>query len=1327
MLKMNKNRMLFVFAFFLVIFTGCGKPVKEQPDLSVKGISFRDIPGITKDEINAIEALKTQYGSFTCVTNLNTDAFYDRNGEPSGFTIMFYEWLSELFEIPFKLEFREWNDLYREITSGEIDFTIELTDTPERRKIYFMTSPIAQRKTKIFRIAGSEPLENIINSRKPRYVFPMPALLPREIAANTQYDFEVIFVDGPGGAFPLLKSGEADGYISLDTAEAAFDVYGSVVSEDYFPLLFRSSCLLTQREELQPVISVVEKALNKHTLAYLIEMRNAGYQKYLQNKLYTLMTEEERLYIKNNPVIPIAVEHNNYPVSFFDPHTNQWHGIYFDALDEISDMTGLTFEYANGPHTQNMELITKLENGEALIISELYRLEEYKDRFLWSKVPLLNDNYAFVSKSDFHNIGASEISYLHVGVRKNTPYSELFKKMFPYHNNLSEYETQEEAWEALGRGDIDLIFASRRRLVVYTNYYEEIGYKLNLVFNNSFDTSFGFNKDAAILKSIVDKTLYLISIHNISNQWMSTTYDYKHKLIEAQRPWLIGAVIMFSTIIILVSTLLIKSRSTGRHLETLIKQRTNELTLKTSQLQIIIDTLPDGVFCKDVNLKYTLCNKYMADIFGRKLEDMLGNDDIAAIGMSAESMAIANEVDRRVMGEDRRITFEEWLQCADGIMRLFETVKVPLKMNDKIVGILGIGRDMTKRKMMEDEIQLAARAKTVFLANMSHEIRTPLNVIIGLTDLILEDANLSKHIMENLIKISNAGDTLLDIVNDILDFSKIESGKLELNPVDYYMSSLLNDVITLVITRLGEKPITFHLKISDNLPAKLYGDDLRVKQIFTNLLNNAVKYTHHGRIELSVSCTREGVNTWMEVSVSDTGIGIHDEDLKKIFTDYHQVDTKANRNIEGTGLGLSITKRLTEMMDGKINVESEYGKGSKFNLRIKQGFISDTPIGKEIADKLRNFQYADDKRIVTKKLLRLNLSYAKVLVVDDMQTNLDVAAGLLRKYKMQVDCLSSGQDAIERIRDENVIYNAIFMDHMMPGMDGIETADNIRALDTEYARKVPIIALTANAIHGTEEMFYEHGFQAFISKPIDIIEMDSIIRKWVRNELKERAMFPDGLIHTDTEPSEPEAIVSENEGDAELVIEIQGVNTKKGLSFYGGDTDIYLPLLRSYASNTPGVLKKLKSVTKETLLEYVIAVHGLKGTSAGIGAETIREAALNLETISRAGDFEGVLTYNDKLINDTEFIVANVKAWIEQYDAVNVKPRLKAPNREALTLLRQSCEKYDMMGIDKAMSELESFSYEEGADLIAWLKEKIDISEITEAAERLAQYEKESG
>jgi len=1443
---MNKKWTLLVFALILAVLTGCGKTTKKQFDSTNKITSFRDVPGITQYEITTIETFQKKNISFVYGMSPSTEAFIGKDGEIHGYSALFCDWLSELFGIPFKTVLYNWGDLMKGLENGEIDFTGELMITSERRKSFFMTSPIAERSLKIFRIRDSDPLDEILwLKRKPRYAFLEGSVLNVDVVQNAGYNFETVFIEDYNTAYSMLKSGKIDAYFGMDTSDAAFAEFGDVVTEDFYPLIFKSACLAAKNAELKPFINIVEKALNKQTLDYLTKLYLEGHQQYLAKKLNNMLTEEEKTYLQNNSVIPVAMEIDNYPICFFDANTNQWDGIFCDTLEEITRLTGVKFERVNDQNAHHSDLITMLENGKALIIPELFRLKEYEGRFLWSDVPLVEDTFAFLSKSDDRNIAISQIPNIVIGVRKNSIYSEFLKKMFPDHRFLKEYDTQEEVWNALKRDDVEIIFACNRRLITYTNYYEEAGYKLNLILNYNFDSSLGYNKNAAVLKSIADKAIGIINVNNISNQWMHKSYDYRQKLAEAQRPWFIGAAVLFLIVLALTLFFLQKSRSFGKHLEKVVKRRTSELSYKTSQLQMMLDSipdlmfckdnelrytqcnklfeefigvpekdligktdedgswlttdsekkisiveksvlkeknvvkfeeyvsssvsgkgsyfetvkapliqdgnvvgimciardisgrktmakeialqtsllktiinsLPDGVFCKNLDLKYTLCNKYMADLFGKKMYEILGYDDVHALGFSKETAEIANAADRAAVNERRQVSFEEKLLCADGVERYFETVKVPLILDGEIVGILGIGRDITLRKAMEREVRAASEAKSDFLANMSHEIRTPLNVIIGLTDLVLEDDTLSRSVTENLIKINNAGNTLLSIVNDILDFSKIESGKLKISPVEYYMSSLLNDVITLVVTRIGEKPVTFNLSIPDDLPNKLYGDDLRVKQILTNLLSNSAKYTHRGSIELKVDCKRDGGNVWMYISVTDTGIGIHEEDIKKLFLDYFQVDAKANRNIEGTGLGLPITKKLVEMMDGEITAESEYGKGTTFSLRIKQGYYDDTPIGAEVAEKLRSFRYTDDKRLATKRLVRLNLSYARVLVVDDMQTNLDVAAGLLRKYKMQVDCSDNGMEAIERIRTGTPVYNAVFMDHMMPKMDGIETADRIRALSTEYAKKLPIIALTANAIHGTEQMFYDHDFQAFISKPIDIMELDSVIRKWVRDEEKEKELGTNVFLTPETS--------SEDDKTANIKIEIQGVDTERGLSLYGGDKKIYLELLRSYVSNTPVNLNKLKTVSEDTLPSYVIAVHGVKGTSAGIGAETIREAALNLENLSRAGDYKRVMSLNDKLIKDTETVVESVKAWLEQYDALNAKPVQKAPDLEVLARLKKCCENFDMSGIDKAMAELESADYEEGADLVKWLKNKIVISEITEAAARIAQYEKE--
>jgi signal transduction histidine kinase/AmiR/NasT family two-component response regulator len=426
-----------------------------------------------------------------------------------------------------------------------------------------------------------------------------------------------------------------------------------------------------------------------------------------------------------------------------------------------------------------------------------------------------------------------------------------------------------------------------------------------------------------------------------------------------------------------------------------------------------------------------------------------------------------------------------------------------LSVTAAITASIIIRKSFKEVALLKEMAESNSRAKSVFLANMSHEMRTPMNVIIGLTDLLLEDDKPDK-IKETLGKINTAGNTLMGIINDVLDISKVEAGRMELMPVKYDVASLLNDIITLNMIRIEEKPIVFKLDIYNDLPSSLFGDDLRVKQILNNLLSNAFKYTKKGTVVLDLNCRHDGNNVWVSICVSDTGIGIRREDIEKLFSDFNQVDTKANRAIEGTGLGLSITKKLVELMDGDISVESEYGKGSAFRVRFRQGFVTEKHIDKETLESLRNFQYLDKQKRKNEKLTRSDLSYARVLVVDDFQTNLDVALGMLRKYKMQVDCVTSGRESIALITAGVPVYDAVFMDHMMPGMDGIEATKLIRALDTEYAKRIPIIAMTANVVAGNEKMFLDSGFDAFLPKPFNVMLLDSIVQRWVRDKEKEQ-------------------------------------------------------------------------------------------------------------------------------------------------------------------------------------------------------------------------------
>jgi signal transduction histidine kinase/CheY-like chemotaxis protein len=388
----------------------------------------------------------------------------------------------------------------------------------------------------------------------------------------------------------------------------------------------------------------------------------------------------------------------------------------------------------------------------------------------------------------------------------------------------------------------------------------------------------------------------------------------------------------------------------------------------------------------------------------------------------------------------------------------------------------------------------ASRAKSQFLATMSHEIRTPLNAVIGLSEIELQNKTPSSS-RENIIQIHQSGASLLGIINEILDISKIEAGSFELIPAEYETASFINDTVNLNMVRLGSKPINFVLKINGDFPAKLIGDELRVKQVLNNLLSNAIKYTDEGTVTLVIACSaRSDTTVRLIFTVQDTGMGIRAEDMGKLFTSYSQLDTGANRRIEGTGLGLAITKNLVEMMGGRISVESEYGKGSVFTAEIIQGVDNASVLGEEAAEALSNFRYASERK--GKNIVPAWLPHVHVLVTDDLPANLLVARGLLDPYGMRVDTAASGREAVEMVK--NHTYDIIFMDHMMHEMDGVETLTAIRKVDG-YAH-TPIIALTANALRGMREFYLEKGFQDYLSKPISPEALDKIINKFTGDQ-----------------------------------------------------------------------------------------------------------------------------------------------------------------------------------------------------------------------------------
>jgi len=966
--------MLF-FMILFAIFPGCKIPKSQSSDklkysyARYSHISYRNIPGVTAEDILAVEKLKEQRDYFVYSVLPTTESFRDANGNIGGFFALFCEWLSGLFEIPFIPTFVEWDDYLATLANFEADFTGHFPATPERLQTYYMTSAIAMHTIRSFRLVGSVPLETIAEIRPLRFAFIEETSIIEQVASMFQEGaFEIILAKNIDEIHSMLVSGEADVFYSEEVTEASFDVYGDTIAKDFLPPILSPVSLATQNPELEPIILIVQKALDDGAFGFLVDLYKLGEQQYRKHKLYMMLNEEERAYLKESPVIPFAAEHYDYPISFYNKYEKEWQGIYFDVINQVSELTGLSFKLVNDYRAEWPELLRLLESGEAYMISELLPTEERREKgFLWADIPSIVDRYALLSKSETPNVTLKEVGNMRVAMARGTAYAEVFLRWFPEHQYTLEFESSDDCFEALDKGEVDLVISSQRRLLAITNYYEFPGYKANLVLERSSESFIGFNKDKAILCSIFSKALWLVDIKGISEQWMLRTHDYKGKIAQAQRPWLIGSSLLLLCILLLLLIVLFMKRTVELRLEALVQKRTAE----------------------------------------------------------AES---------------------------------------------------------------------ANQAKSSFLATMSHEIRTPLNAIIGMTA-IYKTAESIERKDYTLGKIEDASKHMLRIVNDVLDMSKIEANKLELLKLEFSFGKMLQKVTSVISFKVDEKKQKLIVNVDKNIPVLLVGDDQRLVQVIMNLIGNAVKFTpEKGEIRLNAAILgkTDGICE-LRIEVADTGIGIAPDQHKRLFDPFEQAETGTSRKFGGTGLGLVISKRIVELMGGKIWIESELGKGARFIFTIKAQEGKDRRATPR-EDKPEQLERHKD-----------DFSGKRLLLVEDVEINREILLTLLEDSGLMIDCAENGKEALDMVKSSPQKYNAIFMDIQMPLLDGYEATRQIRAMELELGsgslnkpnQRIPIIAMTANVFKEDIDTCFSAGMDDHLGKPIDIDEVFGKLRKYL--------------------------------------------------------------------------------------------------------------------------------------------------------------------------------------------------------------------------------------
>ena len=548
-----------------------------------------------------------------------------------------------------------------------------------------------------------------------------------------------------------------------------------------------------------------------------------------------------------------------------------------------------------------------------------------------------------------------------------------------------------------------------------------------------------------------------------------------------------------------------------------------------------------------------------------------------------------------------------------------------------------------KHKIQEaaDAAIAAGEAKSQFLAQMSHEIRTPINAVLGMNEMILRESG-DESILEYADNIKSAGNTLLSLINSILDFSKIEDGKMELSPVRYELAPLVNDLVVSITGRARKKDLKFFVDVDENLPSVLFGDDVRVSQIIMNLLTNAVKYTDEGQVRLSIMCgkiTSYG-KVMLKVSVSDTGIGIREDEIGKMFESFERLDTTRNRNIEGTGLGMSIVTKLLEMMGSYLKVDSVYGRGSTFSFDLIQDVADPTPIGNYEEYLARTSRDRDEEKTI-------NAPGAKILVVDDNDMNLKVAKSLFRLCGITPVTASSGFEAIDIMAENS--FDIVFLDHMMPKMDGIETLDELKRRSL-IPVKTTMIVLTANAVVGAREHYLESGFDDYLSKPIDIKELLDKLFTYLPERAYEKPQEQDEVPVEENGSGTPDIMEFSPEGE-ECVgnsydlnkLKEYGIDTAAGIKYCADDPEMYFEILDDYTNEYGEKVKGLKeNFDKGDWKEYRVLIHAVKSTSKTMGINDLYDMALALELAAKTDDADYIQKNHEKTMERyrevTEFI-----------------------------------------------------------------------------------------
>ena len=1082
-----------VFVLLSAMFLGCERTTPERHGESLRYAYFQDIPKITKEEIEAVEDLLRQRDRFVYGMLPSTEAFYNEKNEIRGYSALFCEWLTELFGIQFEVSIYEWDDLLAGLKSGKIDFAGDLTATDERRQNGFiMSGTIANRTLKSYRLDAVEPIDNIRKTRVPRFAFLGDTTTIHEVAAVVRYEYEIILVHDFNVAYDKLKSGEADAFITEETVEAAFIDRRDIVVEEFLPLIYSSVSLTTQNQALEPIISIVQKALDGGITRYLTELYTQGHNEYAKYKLFTMFTEEELDYIANHPTVMFAAEYENYPMSFYNKREKEWQGIVFDVLQEVKKLTGISFELANGPEAEWPELLKMLDDGKVSFVSELIRTPVREGNYLWPDTILLSDNYALISKSDFPNLTVNEIQYVRVGLPRNTAYAEIFNSWFPYHSNTIIYEGSDIAFNALANDNADMIMSSQYKLLALTNYQELTGYKANVIFNHAVDSTFGFNINEAVLCGIVEKVLTVVDTEGIAGQWARKTYDYRTKLAQARLPWAIGATAL-AFLFLIAFLFLLKNRNEGKKLDKLVKLRTLELKVASqakseflsrmsheirTPLNAIIGMINIGMSTDDVEKKDYCFSR--ADNASKHLLGII-NDILDMSKIEADKFELSYN----------KFDFEQMLVNVTNVVNVRAEEKrqnLVIKLNKNIPAYITgdeLRLSQVIANLLTNAIKFSPENGTIKLA-------------VETTEGNGDEVTLKFEVVDNGIGISpEQQERLFTSFNQAdADISQKFGGTglglaiskriVELMDGKIWVESELGKGAKFIFTiKVKKADGKVHTTLSEtinreNLRILAVDDAEDVREYFTNCME-----AHN------LPCDVANGGPQAIHMIKNAG----DKPYNIFFVDWQMPDMN----------GIELTKKIKEI-NGDNSVVTMISL-TDWNTIEKEAvsagvksFIPKPLFPSALINVINECLGVEPKKVQSKnESLKRRHDYSEhtILIAEDVEINREIMSAILEETGISVDFAEDGKLAVLRFSEAPEKYSLILMDVNMPEMDGYAATRAIRALDFIQAKNIPIIAMTSNVFKEDIEKCLESGMNDHTGKPIDTDALFGLLDKYL--------------------------------------------------------------------------------------------------------------------------------------------------------------------------------------------------------------------------------------